>query len=127
MQAIQTYFIGPTNHRGSRIVAKSAAGKVTLEWDHALNPAGNHRAAARALAEKYGWSGEWVCGGLADGSSVFVNVADYGAGFRTDQRENVTERALNFASAFVAEAIHSDSRFQAEVAEAIQAAIVSKA
>ncbi len=81
MQAIQTYFIGPTNFRGSRVVAKTADGRVTLNWDHALNPAGNHRAAARALADRFGWSGEWVRGGLADGSSVFVNVREFDAGF----------------------------------------------
>lgn len=85
MQAIQTYFIGPTNHRGSRIVAKAAAGKVTLDWDHALSSEANHRAAARAFAEKMEWPGTWACGGLADGSSVFVNVNDYGAGFRLYQ------------------------------------------
>jgi hypothetical protein len=84
MQAIQTYFVSPTNFRGSRIVAKAAAGKVTLQWDHAMNPEGNHRAAAKALADKFGWSGDWVCGGCADGSSVFVNVQDFGAGFKSE-------------------------------------------
>jgi hypothetical protein len=48
-QSIITYFIGPTNYRGSRIKAKASGGSsVTLDWDHAMNPAGNHRAAAKA-------------------------------------------------------------------------------
>lgn len=37
-----------------------------------LNPAGNHVAAAKALATELGWNyGRWV-GGDPDGSSVFV-------------------------------------------------------
>jgi hypothetical protein len=56
MQAIVTKFIGPTNHRGSRIKATAQAGSLTLSWDHALNSDGNHRAAALALVEKLKWT-----------------------------------------------------------------------
>jgi hypothetical protein len=55
MQAIVTKFIGPTNHRGSRIKATAQVGSLTLSWDHALNSDGNHRAAALALANKFKW------------------------------------------------------------------------
>ena len=81
MQAIRTTYFGPTNYRGSRIKAKAAAGSITLPWNYALNPEGNHRAAALALAAKFDWPGTYVAGDLVDGSSVFVNVRDFGAGF----------------------------------------------
>jgi hypothetical protein len=55
MQAIVTKFLGPTNHRGSRIKATAQAGAVTLGWDYGLSQDGNHRAAAIALANRFGW------------------------------------------------------------------------
>jgi hypothetical protein len=83
-QSITTYFIGPTNVKGSRIKARASGGSsVTLSWDHAMNPDGNHRAAAIALANKNGWGGAYVAGGMADGARVFVNTLDDGAGFFT--------------------------------------------
>lgn len=87
-QSIITYFIAPTNYRGSRIKAKAAGGSsVTLEWDHAMNPAGNHRAAAKALADKLEWSGEFVAGSMGDGSTVFVDCSgDFGDGFRSGDK-----------------------------------------
>lgn len=36
-QAITTKYIGPTKHRGSRVVARAQAGEVTLAWDDALD------------------------------------------------------------------------------------------
>jgi hypothetical protein len=77
-QAIETKFLGPTNFRGSRVKASCQVGSITIGWDDALDPSDNHRAAARALVEKFGWTGEhfpsdW-CGGVkADGTGyVFV-------------------------------------------------------
>ena len=55
MQAIITRYIGPTDHRGSRVKACCQAGSVTLGWDDALGPDENHDAAAVALARKLGW------------------------------------------------------------------------
>ena len=78
MQAITTKFIAPTNTRGSRIKATAQAGSVTLNWDHALNPADNHKAAAMALVKKYKWFyGEWMSAELPDGSSVWVCAHEY--------------------------------------------------
>ena len=54
-QAIETKYLGPTDHRGSRVRAKCQAGSVTLSWDHALDTVANHAAAARALIRKLGW------------------------------------------------------------------------
>ena len=69
MQAIETKFIGPTDHRGSRIKAVCEAGSLTLECDDALDMELNHRAAAEALSHRLGWDqgwhGEMISGGLS--------------------------------------------------------------
>jgi len=77
MQAITTKFLPPTNVRGSRVKATAQAGSVTLHWDHALNPDGNHRAAAEAFARKFGWHGEWIPGQLHNGDTVWVSNDAY--------------------------------------------------
>lgn len=90
--AIETYFIPPTNYRGSCIAARVMergtgwAGdhkprRIILNWDHALNPSGNHMAAAFALAQKLEWSGSWVEGGGDDGASIWVNSDRISASF----------------------------------------------
>lgn len=69
-QAITTKFAGPTNSRGSRVIATAEAGRVTLDWDHALDVPDNHYAAAYALACKFGWlpdAGTRLIGGTKDG------------------------------------------------------------
>jgi hypothetical protein len=78
MQAIQTKYFGPSNVRGSRIIAKASACSVSMPYDHALNPDGNHRAAALRLMAKMKWDcdayGHIESGQLADGSYVHVMV-----------------------------------------------------
>jgi len=71
-QAIVTKFHGPTNHRGARVKAAAAAGSVTVSWDYALGIEENHRAAAKALAQKYGWPLDMAGGGLPGSGYVFV-------------------------------------------------------
>ena len=66
MQAITTKYAGPTNSRGSRIIAKCAAGSNTVAYDYALNIDANHRAAALALVAKLGWTGD-AFGNIATG------------------------------------------------------------
>ena len=81
MQTITTKFLGPTNYRGSRVVASTISGrKVTLDWDHALNSYNNHLAAFRACAAKYDMNkGEWVPGAAPDASPYgYVFVRDFG-------------------------------------------------
>ncbi len=83
MQAIITKYFGPTNFRGSRVVAKCEAGSIAVPYDDALNSEDNHKAAARALADKLGWKpngtnryAKFVSGGLPNGKGyahVFVN------------------------------------------------------
>lgn len=58
MQAIVTKFIPPTDHRGSRVVARAESGlKLVWDWDHRSDVEENHRAAAIALCRKFGWLG----------------------------------------------------------------------
>ena len=78
MQAIQTKFLGATNHRCSRVKAISAAGSLTLSWDYGISNEDNHSAAAEALREKLDWNSGPVTmssGTLKDGT--FVHVFQY--------------------------------------------------
>ena len=55
--AIHTKFLGATDVRGSRVMAvvrldRDTTWRVTLPYDHALNPEQMHAAAATALVEK---------------------------------------------------------------------------
>jgi hypothetical protein len=50
MQAIRTQYKGPTDHKGSRIVAASYAGRTTTAYDHELSAEDNHRRAAELHA-----------------------------------------------------------------------------
>lgn len=73
-QAIETRYLGPTNHRSSRIVARSASGhRIICSWDDALGVDENHHAAAQALADKLGWRSRLATGALAN-SYVHVFV-----------------------------------------------------
>ena len=65
MQAIITKYLGPTNHRGSRIKATAWAGSVTVSYDYSVDSGGNHKAAAQAVCDKLNNSpiieeGRWV-------------------------------------------------------------------
>lgn len=93
MQAIQTKYLPPTNHRGSRIKATCERGSITIPYPHELSGDEVHREAARALLsqflredrEKYGshpmgngWNLPFVTGFLPDGSGVHVFVTEGG-------------------------------------------------
>ena len=52
MQTITTEYKGPTNTKGSRILAKSWIKNKAVAWDHALNSEANHKAAAQALVDE---------------------------------------------------------------------------
>ena len=74
-QAIETKYLKATNVRGSRIKATALAGSLTVGYDHALDAAGNHAAAAQALIARLGWEGTFAQGGNAAGTGyVFVNI-----------------------------------------------------
>lgn len=54
-QAIVTKYFGPRNTRGSRIKAYADAGYCYVEYDGSLSSELNHMAAAKKLADKFGW------------------------------------------------------------------------
>lgn len=76
-QAITTKYLGPSNVKGSRIKASCQAGSLTLHWDDALNSEQNHITAARALADRLGWDGEWSGGFDQDERGVFVQLGQW--------------------------------------------------
>jgi len=71
-QAIETKYLGATNYRPSRIVARTEGGhRLIVSYDHAHNPPQMHQVAAEALANKLEWTGQWVGAGTREGY-VFV-------------------------------------------------------
>lgn len=85
-QAITTRYFGATNYRGARVKATAAVGSLTVSWDHSLNVSDNHKAAAMALARKYGWNGTWFSGGMPDGrGDVFVMADVLAPAFTTQE------------------------------------------
>ena len=72
MQAIQTRYLAPTNTLGARIKAWAQAGSVTIPYPHELSGQAVYRAAAQALADKYGWKSQYLGGQLSNGDHVFV-------------------------------------------------------
>ena len=71
-QSIVTKYHGPTDKKGSRVSATSASGhRIIFDWDDSLNIDENHAVAARRLAAKLGWAGDWFGGSLFYGC-VFV-------------------------------------------------------
>ena len=78
-QSIITKYLGPTDHRGSRVKATTTGMRnnvsFTHDWDYALGTTENHIAAAKGLVAKLGWlwlKGEWIGAGFTDGNMVFV-------------------------------------------------------
>lgn len=72
MKAIQTRYLGPTTHRGSRITAWAEGGnRVTIPYPHELSGEAVHRAAAEALCVKLDWPTDLVGGGLPNGDYAF--------------------------------------------------------
>ena len=79
MQAIKTKYLGPTDHRGSRLKATASGGSVTIPWDYELDTEGNHRYAALALCDKLQWRGRMISGCLLGKEYVHVfDPYDYG-------------------------------------------------
>jgi len=71
--AITTRYLGPTNFKGSRIVAEAGSGlrcRIVISCPDDREP---HAAAAEALCLKMGWSGTLLQGGTKDGEAfVFM-------------------------------------------------------
>ena len=78
MKAIKTTYKGPTNTRGSRIIASDEDGnKVTTSYPYELSGEAVHRKAAEALRDKMGWKGNLISGSLKNGYVfVFTTLAE---------------------------------------------------
>lgn len=75
MKAITTKYLGPTNHKGSRIKATEPDGKsITISWNHALNAEANHSDCARMLMDKLGWKDYDITTGCIKDAYVHVLV-----------------------------------------------------
>jgi hypothetical protein len=74
-QAITTSYRGPTDSKGSRVIARCEAKRISVPWDYALDAGANHAAAALQLMDQLGWSekSDLVMGGTREGY-VFVQV-----------------------------------------------------
>jgi hypothetical protein len=74
MKAIRTKYKGPTNTRGSRIIASDEDGnKVTISYPYELSGEAVHRKAAEALCKKMDWRcAESLAGGSVKNGYVFV-------------------------------------------------------
>jgi hypothetical protein len=76
MNTISTKYYGPTNTKGSRIIARTASGKrFTQDYLHSLNADDNHWLAAQGLAQKLQWDGFMIQGSTEQGY-VFVFAND---------------------------------------------------
>ncbi len=70
--AIETKYLGPTNTRGSRIVATCNGNRITISYPYELSGVDVHKAAAIALSEKMGWSTDNLVSGETKTGYVFV-------------------------------------------------------
>ena len=74
-QSIETRYVGPTNHRGSRIIATTPGGhKLTHAWNYEFNIEANHYAAAEALRAKLDWPSIKAGGSTAKGYAFVTSV-----------------------------------------------------
>ena len=76
-QSIETHYVGPTNHRGSRIIATTPSGhKLTHNWNYALNSEANYYTAAEALRAKLDWPSIKAGGSTAKGYAFVTSVLE---------------------------------------------------
>ena len=72
MKAIMTKYKGPTDTRGSRIIASDCDGnRISIGYPYELSGEAVHRKAAEALRDKMGWTGE-LNGGAVKSGYCFV-------------------------------------------------------
>ncbi len=81
MKSIETHFLGPTDRRGSRLVASDGeSNRITIPYPGELDTEAAHTKAAEALKAKMGWGGDLLCGSTRTGYSfVFVTNRIAGA------------------------------------------------
>ena len=75
LRSIITRYLGPTNSRGSRIVADAGKGaRLTMPYNHELNLDENHAGAAKALCLKMGWDKVQAIHTGGHESGVYIHV-----------------------------------------------------
>lgn len=73
-KSIFTKYIGPTDHRGSRVKAADRDGNsIIISYDVSVSSDEAHDKAFLALINKMGWHGEYVAGYLGKGR-VYVDT-----------------------------------------------------
>jgi galactose mutarotase-like enzyme len=73
VKAITVRYKGPTDTKGSRLIASDMDGnRVTVGYPHELSVDAVYRLAADALCVKMEWKGEIVGGTTKPGEMVFV-------------------------------------------------------
>jgi len=76
-QSIETHYVGPTNYRGSRIIATTPSGhKFTHAWNYALNSEANYYAAAEALRAKLDWPSIKAGGSTVKGYAFVTSILE---------------------------------------------------
>lgn len=71
-QSIDTRYVGPTNNRGSRVIATTPSGhRLIRHWEYGIGIEANHYAAAKALQAKLDWE-PIVAGGSTKAGFVWL-------------------------------------------------------
>lgn len=78
MQAIRTRYYGPTNTRGSRIVAKCEAGTLSMPYNHALSAYQNHATCAALMLKRFSWGKPYVGGCFANDYYWTPHIENHG-------------------------------------------------
>jgi hypothetical protein len=73
---IVTRYLGPTNHRGSRVKAtherdSDVTWRATLDWDHSLDSTANHQLAAEQLLGQWSTADDLVIVGRGHDHSAY--------------------------------------------------------
>ena len=73
MKAITVKYLGPTNHKGSRLKAYDLDGhSITISYDYGLSDYDLYAKAAFALVNKMEWTTKGLIGGGTRDGMVFV-------------------------------------------------------
>jgi len=90
MKTIKTKYLGPSNTKGSRIVADDGDGnRMIRHYRSELNSDKNHAVAAKALCEKMGWGGTLQGGDLLKAGRTVGMVWTW-----LDKREQIRVKPL---------------------------------
>ena len=76
MKTIETRYHGPTNTKGSKIIATDGDNRLTIHVNNALSLEANHMEAARLLKTRLAWRGS-MQGGHTKRGMVWVFQGEY--------------------------------------------------